>query len=256
MQLYTPIRASLVTKINNIDTICALAKDFKDSIVGVTPEFLYSTNPEGCVFKCMPLGLETPSFIFSVNQLKTLSAKALLASSEERYFVNGLITTASYVDTINIGNYLIDETQNFVDRSGTNIIPCIRTGVYDQFFEYHYRFGAEFERFLMMMNSQMMMNNLITFDNFDQDPVFIDMLEKKKEWGTFRSHLYDPGSDIHYIVSYFKNMIPYKKKDKVSLSVTRMNKTDNDFGAVFTITRKNHVPIYIYCHYLNLLRDY
>lgn len=264
MQPMFQIRNLQLRKIDSIDTICQLAKDFKDPIIGVTPGFLYSTNVEGCIYKRTSGVIDTPTFIFSVNQLKTNSAKALLADPSNAYMHNELIIRSEDRDIIDSGSYYIDATsQDVLEINTGRLIPCIKTGSKDQFFEYHNKFDYRFDYALQAMTHFDLYlyidvpgakDEFEVFTDFQEYDVFKDMIDKKKEWGSFRAQFKSPNSDMIYIATFYKNMIPFKKGDRVSAVFTKAYPEDPYYDAMFVIERKKHAPITTYCRYLNLLK--
>ena len=120
------------------------------------------------------------------------------------------------------------------------------------FIHYFYLFKEPFYNFLNISNIiDTKVVPTVVFNNIESTDVFLEMTDKKKEYGNFLLKLNDGNMD--YILSLYKNMVPYKKGDNISVTITKSDLSTLTYTAMYNIERKKHTPIQVFVTYINLL---
>lgn len=263
----TQTNNSRLKRIDNLKEIISHAKDSKDNLIYTNGINLYSTNETGCIYKRLFISEYTPwqiddmdNFIFfSMPQFKFPSAKLLLETINNGIYWlvdNKIIVSNDYVFKILESNYYFDSNINeivYTIDGNIDILPCIMCNEFDLLYIYYFHlFKEPFYNFLNFSNIiDTKVIPTVIFNNIESTDVFLEMTDKKKEYGNFLLKLND--GEMDYILSLYKNMVPYKKGDKISVTITKSDLSSLTYTAMYTIDRKKHTPIQVFVTYINLL---
>lgn len=238
-------------ELTNLPEIVEKAKALKTSIISISGRDLFGCRPEGYVFGRIILDDFCPDFVFSCNQLTDPPAKALIEKFEDPESRFVLIPGRCIVEYKDFQTAMHSNE----DHSGSDWeFPNIKVGRCDQFYMYHRSICDQLNYALTtirVFEANYVLPSYVKFDieNFQDNEAFNTVMTNKKEIGTRRTVVSHLGEN--YVLTLYKNIVPYKKGDKVRLTIMS-SCTNNVFYARFNVVRKG-IEINVYANYLNLV---